>query len=127
MIDAVSDNTAVKEAQRLGIKVLGLCDSNANPFWFDFPVPANDDGIKSIKIIAETILKAYAQGKKDGGSLAETKTEEVKETASEKPRSDAKKADSLETPIDGTIAEEAADIEEQIEKEVVADSERKVE
>jgi len=54
IIDAVSDNTAVKEANKLGVKVFGICDTNADPAWFDFPVPANDDGIKSIKLISES-------------------------------------------------------------------------
>lgn len=118
VVDAVSDNTAVKESQKLGLKIFGICDTNADPNWFDFPVPANDDGIKSIKLICETVLGAYAKGRKDAG-------ETVGEVKKESKESDEPKA--VEEKLDGAVAEETAIIEEEVEKKVVEDFERKVE
>ncbi len=138
LIDGVSDNTAVKEANRMGITLLGFSDTNADPNWFDYPVPANDDGIKSIKIVCEAVLRAYAQGKKDAGhktnpivkkEVAEPETE-PKEA---KPKKDAKVEDSSdeesegskeEPKLDGIEAETAA-LEELVEKEELEDAERK--
>lgn len=121
VVDAVADNIAVREANKTGVKVIGLCDTNADPTWFDWPVAANDDGIKSIKIVCEAIIRAYAQGKKDAGIKVGERKAEVKE----------KKADSKEEAkieeLDAPLAEEAAVIEEEIEKEVIDESSRKVE
>ena len=49
--DIVRDHIAVKEARKLGIPVVGIVDSNANPDLVDYPIPANDDAIKSLEYI----------------------------------------------------------------------------
>lgn len=117
VVDAVSDNTAVREANKMGIKVFGLCDTNADPTWFDFPVAANDDGIKSIKIICETVIRAYAAGKKSASAQASADKEAEIKAGEEKK----------EEVLDEPLAQEAAAIEEEIEKVVVDESSRKVE
>ncbi len=116
VVDAVSDNIAVKEGLRMGIKIIGISDTNADPTQLDYPIPANDDGIKSIKLICETIIRAYVQGKKDLG----VKNEELK-IKEEKEKESQEVAE-----LKGQVAEEAAVLEEQIEKEIVAESDRKV-
>lgn len=117
VVDAVSDNIAVREANKTGVKVIGLCDTNADPTWFDWPVAANDDGIKSIKIICETIIRAYAVGKKEAGIKVGERKEAPKEAKQEK----------TEEVLDEELAQEAAAIEEEVEKEVVDENSRKVE
>lgn len=57
VVDAVLDKVAVLEANKLNIPVYGICDSNADPLLFEEFVPANDDAIKSIALILETIQK----------------------------------------------------------------------
>ena len=54
--------TAVSEANRLGIPVIGLVDTNSDPTVLDFPIPGNDDAVKSIRIIVETIMEAIQNG-----------------------------------------------------------------
>ncbi len=132
LVDAVSDNIAVKEALRLNMLLVGLSDTNADPNWFDLPVPANDDGIKSIKLICEAILRAYAQGKKEAGHNTNPAKPEapVKEEAEDaKKEAKSKKAEKVEaeaeSDTDPVLAEETAVLEELVEKEVLADSERK--
>src|SRR5258708_5978548 len=51
VVDGVSDNTAVKEAKKMGLIIFGLCDTNSDPNWFHYPVPATSHVINSIKII----------------------------------------------------------------------------
>ena len=122
VVDAVGDNIAVREANKMGVKIIGLCDTNADPTWFDYPVAANDDGIKSIKIICETIIRAYAAGKKEAGiKVGEAKVE------SKADKKESKAVESKEEGLDEVLAQEAAVIEEEIEKEVVDESSRKVE
>ena len=61
--DNTMDHLAVKEAQRLGVPVIGVCDSNANPVGIDFPIPANDDALKAVQILLEYVVQAINEGK----------------------------------------------------------------
>ncbi len=132
IIDAVSDITAVKESNRLGITLLGFSDTNADPNWFDYPVPANDDGIKSIKLVSEAVIRAYTQGKKEAGhNTNPVKEIKVEEEATEEPKKQTKKSDKAaesdaveETPVT-ELDEETAVLEELVEKEELADATKK--
>ncbi len=126
IVDPVSDLTAVKEANRLGIMLIGFSDTNADPDWFEYPIPANDDGIKSINLVCEAVIRAYAAGKKEAGH----KTNEVKseQVTVDSEQSKATKKDNVvkeeDVKLEGLEAETAV-LEELVEKEVVADAERK--
>lgn len=61
--DVVTDHLAVKEAKRLGVPVIGVVDSNADPTGIDFPIPANDDAVKSVQILLEYVVAAINEGK----------------------------------------------------------------
>ncbi|PIR54554.1 30S ribosomal protein S2 [Candidatus Peregrinibacteria bacterium CG10_big_fil_rev_8_21_14_0_10_42_8] len=58
VIDAVRDHVAILEARKLKIPVYGICDTNADPDLFDACIPANDDAVKSIELIMNTVLEA---------------------------------------------------------------------
>ena len=62
-VDPNVDNIAVLEAKKIGIPVIALCDSNANPELIEYPIPANDDAIRSIELITKYITDAAIQGK----------------------------------------------------------------
>ena len=55
IVDANHEKIAVSEAKCLGIPTFGIVDTNTNPFILDFPIPANDDSIKTIKLILEYV------------------------------------------------------------------------
>ncbi|MEX0932204.1 MAG: 30S ribosomal protein S2 [Candidatus Saccharimonadales bacterium] len=61
--DVVTEKTAIKEAKILGIPVIGICDSNANPTDIDYVIPANDDALKTVEIITGYIVEAVKEGK----------------------------------------------------------------
>ncbi|MBD3281590.1 30S ribosomal protein S2 [Candidatus Uhrbacteria bacterium] len=61
--DIHKDNTALAEAMRRGIKVVAVCDTNVNPRKVDYPVPANDDAVKSIEMMVSLIAGACKDGK----------------------------------------------------------------
>jgi small subunit ribosomal protein S2 len=69
IIDAVLDHVAVREANKLGIPLYGICDSNANPSEFTAFIPANDDAVKSIEIILSTVQETL------GGKTKKSKEE----------------------------------------------------
>ena len=62
ILDTNKEAIAVQEANRLGIPVIGLVDTNSDPTVIDYPIPGNDDAVKSIRIIVETILEAAQSG-----------------------------------------------------------------
>ncbi|MDA9317275.1 30S ribosomal protein S2 [Puniceicoccaceae bacterium] len=62
VIDTKNEEIAVAEANRLGIPVIGLVDTNSDPTVLDYPIPGNDDAVKSIRIIVDTILEAAQSG-----------------------------------------------------------------
>lgn len=62
VVDTKNEEIAVAEANRLGIPVIGLVDTNSDPTLLEYPIPGNDDAVKSIRIIVETILEAAQNG-----------------------------------------------------------------
>ncbi|MDO9572354.1 MAG: 30S ribosomal protein S2 [Candidatus Omnitrophota bacterium] len=64
IVDTKKEETAVKEARRLGIPVIGLIDTNSNPDLIDYPIPGNDDATKSIRTVAAIIADTIIEGRK---------------------------------------------------------------
>ena len=62
VVDVMKEHIAVKEANRLGIPVFGLVDTNSNPANIDYVIPANDDATKSIDVILSALDKAIQEG-----------------------------------------------------------------
>ena len=57
------EKTAVLEANRMGVTVVGIADTNANPDKADYFIPANDDAVNSIKLIVSLVAEAIKEGK----------------------------------------------------------------
>ena len=70
VVDAARDSGALKEARSVGVKVVAIADSNSDPSFMDYPIPGNDDAIKSIKILIDTVAGAYGEGKKSHSAKA---------------------------------------------------------
>ena len=87
MVDVLKEQIAVREANRLGIPVFGIVDTNSNPDNVDFVIPANDDASKSVEVILEACCAAIQEG------LEERKAERVDaEAAGEKGEKGPKSA-----------------------------------
>jgi len=63
VLDMKKDSLAVKEAKRVGVKVIGISDTNCDPTLADYPIPANDDAISSLKYILEKVKEAIKNAK----------------------------------------------------------------
>lgn len=63
ILDIKKDDTCVREAKRKGIKIIALCDSNVDPSPIDYPIPANDDAISSVKYIMEKVKEVIINSK----------------------------------------------------------------
>lgn len=62
VLDAVSDRNAINEANKLNIPVVAICDTNADPRGVDYVIPANDDAISTLKLVASYIDEAVKAG-----------------------------------------------------------------
>ena len=66
IVDTKKEELAIKEAKKLGIKVIGLVDTNGDPSDLDFPIPGNDDAIRAIKLICSVFANAVLEGSEAG-------------------------------------------------------------
>jgi small subunit ribosomal protein S2 len=66
VIDANKEELAIKEANVLGIPVVAILDSNVNPHGIAFPIPANDDASRAIRLYCDAVAAAATKGRRDG-------------------------------------------------------------
>lgn len=76
VLDAVTNDLALREAQRLGIPTIAIVDSNADPSLVDYPIPCNDDAVQALSIVADYMIQAVNDGKK---KVKAAKTDEEEE------------------------------------------------
>ncbi len=84
VIDAKNEDIAVKEANRLGIPVVAIVDTDSDPDLIQFPIPGNDDAIRSIKLLTSIITDSIIEGSQKvsrGKDAAESKDRELAEAA----------------------------------------------
>ena len=114
VVDVLKEHIAVAEANRLGIPVFAMVDTNSNPNDVDFVIPANDDASKSIELVLDTVCAVMAEG------LEERKAEKVdapaegeeKDAAPKRERRRVRKAapvEKVEVAAPAKEAEEAAE------------------
>lgn len=70
IIDTHNEHVAVAEALRMGVPTVGITDTNSNPLIINYPIPANDDAVGSLKLIINYIFDAYIEGRKEQGKEA---------------------------------------------------------
>jgi small subunit ribosomal protein S2 len=83
VVDVLTDYLAVKEAKKLGIPVVGLADSNVDPSQIEYPIPCNDDAVKTIDLILDYVKQAIEEGQTKAKTAA--KSDEKPEPAEPKP------------------------------------------
>ena len=98
IIDPSKEDIALAEARRVGITVMAIVDTNCNPDDIDYPIPANDDAIRAIKLMTSRIADAVMEGR-----LGEMPAAEEKEEATETTEAEAPKA--VETTAPAAAAE----------------------
>ena len=94
VVDVRKEQSAVREAQRLNIPVIGIVDTNANPSDISYVIPANDDAVGSVQLIISAIAEAYREGhdKLEKETAKAAKAEEAKKAAEVKKESGKEEA-----------------------------------
>ncbi len=137
VVDVLKENIAVREANRLGIPVFGIVDTNSDPNNIDFVIPANDDATKSIEIILDAVCTAINEGLNErkaekvdmdaageGADMEETEEKPAPRKRATRTRTKKAEAPAEEAPVaeeapaaeEAPVAEEAPAAEEKAEE-----------
>ena len=114
VVDVDHESIAVTEARKLGIPVIGLVDTNSDPDGIDFVIPANDDAIRSIRLIAAAFADVILAAKQGGNAITESDFVEVDAEADAEVESEvvAEAAPEVESgDVEAAPASETADLE----------------
>jgi small subunit ribosomal protein S2 len=109
VLDTIVEHIAVTEARKLGIPIVAVVDTNCDPDLVTYPIPGNDDAIRSAELMTRVIAEAVAEGKqmqgmRNGGAVPETPTER---SAEEQAEIDAAQAAAREQAAADAAAREA--------------------
>ena len=96
VVDVMKEHIAVAEANRLGITVFGIVDTNSNPNGVDYVIPANDDATKSIELIVAEMVNALKEGANE--RKLERAEEESEQVEVKQPRTRTRKGTRKEAP-----------------------------
>jgi small subunit ribosomal protein S2 len=122
IIDTRKERTAVLEARRLEIPIIALADTNSDPDEIDYPIPANDDAIRAVRLLSAKIADAVIEGRRElEAQQKDSEQVEVEAGAPEEP-SEAINADesvSMSIPEEVEVAQETPEIS--TEPELVAE------
>ncbi len=123
VIDAKREHLAINEAKKLGIPVIGILDTNADPDEFQYPIPGNDDAIRSVGLLTRIIADAAAEGliqrhqpsgeAETAEPLADWERELLEQAAPEQSSADT--AQVAELPLAAAVAGELVADEQAIE------------
>jgi small subunit ribosomal protein S2 len=111
VIDVMKEKIAVREAQRLGIPVFGIVDTNSNPNGIDFVIPANDDASQSIQLITSVMVEAIREGLTERKLDRDKDEEDTDSEMDEEPRRTRRARKSL-------VKQEKIEVEEEIDEEI---------
>ena len=116
VVDTNMESIAIKEAIKLGIPIIGVADTNCNPDGIDYIIPGNDDALRSIRLVTDTIAQAYIDGRAmyeaRQKELAEQREKErqlqVQQAAAAREAAAVKNAETSEVPSEAESVSEGA-------------------
>ena len=106
VVDVDHERIAVTEANKLGIPVIGIVDTNSDPDGVDYVIPGNDDAIRAISLYVTSVADACIAGRAESGEMITAKDEFVEVDAEEAEAADAAEAKAADT---GAAEAETAD------------------
>jgi small subunit ribosomal protein S2 len=124
VVDVKKEDIAIKEAVRLKIPVIAMIDTNSDPDPVDYPVPSNDDAVKSIRILIAMITDGIIEGRKEYTAHSEPATKPVAEAVAAKPEPAAEETKVVEidtTAIPKVLAESLSEELDAFEEVVKTD------
>lgn len=139
VLDAKKDSDAIKEANICHAKVISIVDTNTNPDNVDFPIPANDDAVKSVQLVIDYITEAIEEGQKQikdlelqrnpdiGGKISKIKADEEKKNENGKLKvNEEKKGEGEKLEVGSAKPETVKEVKVE-EKKEIKEPEKKIE
>lgn len=119
VVDVMKEHIAVREANRLGIPVFAMVDTNSDPSLIDYVIPSNDDALKAIELIVGTMCQAINEGlmERKAEKPEEEETEEAAPRRERRARSGARRSRQNENEATAEAATEVAEAPEAEEAE----------
>ena len=120
VVDIHRENIAVAEAKKLGIPVVGMVDTNSNPDEIEYPIPSNDDGLRSIQIITDLVTDSIISGqeisrkRKEDQLAEEAELERLEQEARNKAQAEASKRQTKKA--EDKVEEKAPKAEDKVEE-----------
>ena len=118
VVDVMKEKIAVREAQRLGIPVFGIVDTNSNPNGIDFVIPANDDASQSIQLITGVMVDAIREGLQERKMDKDKDDDEGEADYDEEPRRPRRTRKNVVKQIPVELEEEIVDEEDEVEEDL---------
>jgi small subunit ribosomal protein S2 len=109
VVDVDHERIAISEANKLGIPVIGIVDTNSNPDGVDYVIPGNDDAIRAVKLYVTAVAEACVQGRLEAGEPIARKDEFVEEESA------AEESEFAATEKAAPVEAEAAPVEAEAE------------
>ncbi len=100
VVDSKNERIAILEAKKLGIPVVGIVDTNCDPDDVDYVIPANDDAIRAVKLLAGKIADAYEEGRRERELLIQKDLEMAKEQEEAKEKENIYLSENTYTEIE---------------------------
>ena len=104
IVDSTKEYNAIREARKLGIPVFGVIDTNCDPDDVDYVLPANDDAVRSIKVVLGALTNAIIEA--NGGTIVDYVSEDDKKVSKEKTSVKKEKKEVKETVKEESVKEE---------------------
>ena len=114
IVDAQYEDTAIREASRLEIPVIAIVDTNTNPNKVDYPIPANDDSMRTIQLIISTIADTIVEARgKSSNENEESKNEfQAKDNNDKKDSTSQNTSQENDKSIPETVSDDLIEEEE---------------
>lgn len=113
VIDPKREKTAIREAKISNVPVVAIVDTNANPTEVNYPIPANDDAIKSVALIVKAVSGAIEEGYKEFGKAAEKLEKQREKQAKEAAQEAAKEVERIAREAEKIAKEVAEKLEDE--------------
>ncbi len=127
IVDIIKENIALLEAKKLGIPIVAMVDTNADPDFVDYVIPANDDAIRAIQLITDVMANAVIEGKQallEGADIV--KPEEKKEDTKEEKKEEKVKEKPKEKVVEKKAVKKTEDTpKKEVKKEVKKETKKK--
>jgi small subunit ribosomal protein S2 len=118
VIDTKLETIAIKEAAKLGIPIIGVADTNCDPDEIDYIIPGNDDALRAIRLITDTVAQAYLEGK----AVFEAQQKEIAEQMEKQRQLQAQQAAAREAAAKAAAAAAESAARKSAESKVAGDA-----